>query len=278
MVIATFSRRSGSDGTPHGARSPGLLRFMAVFERGLPRVLLEGPRANLRSEGGRLLAGDCALGQGGPPDPKKPGARAMGMRVATVGVVRSGLGRRTDSPRLRLGLPDGRHAARMIEPILDREEPVGGTRRRRGIFATHEQFPSRPPEHPVAKSPGGEHVTAGEPIRYQIDASRIPRACDWGFLTEGTGVGERSRSVGRILAKGDNPQDRAAATFAAPEPAIPCQSLLRRHLREHVGDRLQAVVDLSQERQLRGNEVKMGMPLPPPPPSRFLGNRPCRAR
>ena len=87
MVIATFSRRSGSDGTPHGARSPGLLRFMAVFERGLPRVLLEGPRANLRSEGGRLLAGDCALGQGGPPDPKKPGARAMGMRVATVAVT-----------------------------------------------------------------------------------------------------------------------------------------------------------------------------------------------
>ena len=56
----------------------------------------------------------------------------------------------------------------MIEPILDREEPVGGTRRRRGIFATHEQFPSRPPEHPVAKSPGGEHVTAGEPIRHRF--------------------------------------------------------------------------------------------------------------
>ena len=36
----------------------------------------------------------------------------------------------------------------------------------------------------------------------------------------GAGVGERSRSVGHILAKGDNPQDRAAATFAAPEPAI----------------------------------------------------------
>ena len=73
----------------------------------------------------------------------------------------------------------------MIEPIPDREEPVGGTRRRRGIFATHEQFPSRPPEHPVAKSPGDEHVTAGEPIRHQIDALRSPRARAWGFLTGG---------------------------------------------------------------------------------------------
>ena len=59
----------------------------------------------------------------------------------------------------------------MIEPIPDREEPVGGTRRRRGIFATHEQFLSRPPEHPVAKSPGDEHVTAGEPMRYCFNLS-----------------------------------------------------------------------------------------------------------
>ncbi|MEX0669657.1 MAG: redoxin domain-containing protein [Pirellulales bacterium] len=44
--------------------------------------------------------------------PKKPGAQAMGIRVASVSVVRSGLGWRTDSPRSRLGLPDGMRGRR----------------------------------------------------------------------------------------------------------------------------------------------------------------------
>jgi hypothetical protein len=35
----------------------------------------------------------------------------------------------------------------------------------------------------------------------------------------GEGVGERSTSVGRILAR-ENLKDRKAATFAAPEPAM----------------------------------------------------------
>ena len=62
--------------------------------------------------------------------------------------------------------------------------------------------PRRPSGHPGAKSPGGEHVTAGEPFRHRLNATRIPRAHDWGFLKSGT----RSRS-GNLFAD----QGRTAA-------------------------------------------------------------------
>ena len=39
------------------------------------------------------------------------------------------------------GLPDGEHGPRVTLSIADREEPVGGTRRSRGMFATHETRP-----------------------------------------------------------------------------------------------------------------------------------------
>ena len=62
--------------------------------------------------------------------------------------------------------------------LPDREAAGRGHAQTPGNVCDSRAMPSRPREHPVAKSPGGEHATAGEPMRHRLEATRIPR----GFL------------------------------------------------------------------------------------------------
>ena len=75
-------------------------------------------------------------------------------------------------------------------PPPDREEP-GEARAEAGESLRLKMMPSRPSGHPVAKSPSAEHATSGEPIRHQLEATRIPRARAWGFLTGGAAFAQR---------------------------------------------------------------------------------------
>ena len=79
------------------------------------------------------------------------------------------------SPRSRLGLLVGRHTLPIVRSRGWHAQTLGN-------LCDSRATPRRPSGCPVAKSPGGEHATAGEPIRHRIDATRIPRARAWGFL------------------------------------------------------------------------------------------------
>ena len=72
---------------------------VAVTERELG-WRTDSPRSRLGLLGGKHRGSERIASEAF----KKPEARAMGMRVATVAEPQSGLGWRTDSPRSRLGL------------------------------------------------------------------------------------------------------------------------------------------------------------------------------
>ena len=116
----------------------------------------------------------------------------------------SGAGCYPHSPRLRLGLSDRRH----FLPIV---RSRGRHAQTPGNLCDSRATPRRPSGHPVAKSPGDEHATAGEPIRHRIDDTRIPRVRAWGFLTGGKGVGEQTRRTGEA---------HVCPLFTPPAPAI----------------------------------------------------------
>ena len=80
------------------------------------------------------------------------------------------------SPRSRLGLLEGRHALPIVRSRGWHAQTLGN-------LCDSRATPRRPSGCPVAKSPGGEHATAGEPRRYRFITTRIPRARAWGFLT-----------------------------------------------------------------------------------------------
>ena len=83
------------------------------------------------------------------------------------------------SPRSRLGLLVGGHTLPIVRSRGWHAQTLGN-------LCDSRATPRRPSGCPVAKSPGGEHATAGEPSRHRIDATRIPRARAWGFLSGGT--------------------------------------------------------------------------------------------